>query len=203
VFLTDLSVFQGKTTSKSMKFSSIDFLLLLVLTWHPVYQSNRLLTSNVPVKTNVFQSNIGQQKSSNSNRLNDGRSKSQLFQNILGLQPGQEFSFDFAKWRALQVSGLFENLTANTALDSSGNIFINVSGVETPSRTITPELTVIASRGIPQVLGGVSNYYVHMDVFVKYLKFVPHLVCAGCMQRQELSWHGRNGRIFCFKKGRN
>jgi hypothetical protein len=186
-----------------MKFSSIDFLLLLVLTWHPVYQSNRLLTSNVPVKTNVFQSNIGQQKSSNSNRLNDGRSKSQLFQNILGLQPGQEFSFDFAKWRALQVSGLFENLTANTALDSSGNIFINVSGVETPSRTITPELTVIASRGIPQVLGGVSNYYVHMGGFVKNLKLIPHHVFAGCIQRQELSWHGRNGRVFCFKKGRN
>jgi hypothetical protein len=186
-----------------MSFSSIAFLLLLVLTWYPVYQSNRLLTSNVPVKTNVFQSNTGQQKSSNSNRLNDGRSKSHLFQNILGLQPGQEFSFDFAKWRALQVSGLFENLTANTALDSSGNIFINVSGVETPSRTITPELTVIASRGIPQVLGGVSNYYVHMGGFVKNLKLIPHHVFAGCIQRQELSWHGRNGRVFCFKKGRN
>ena len=83
-----------------------------------------------------------------------GRTKPQLFQQILGLIPGSPFTFNIEKWRSIVSCGLFHNLTANTVNTADG-VYLNVSGYESSSIMLSPEITVTTSLENPEIVGGV------------------------------------------------
>lgn len=92
----------------------------------------------------------------NPNNTTPIRTNPTLFQNVLGLQPGQNFSFDFDKWRSLKASYLFHNLSARSVLVDEDNVRLEISGYELPNRKITPEASVTASLTRPEITGGVA-----------------------------------------------
>jgi hypothetical protein len=112
-----------------------------------------LKTRWTPVVLNVIKE---RQQAANSREKGDtqGRSKPLLFQQILGLTPGRPFTFNIDKWRALVSSGLFHNLTANTVNTPDG-VYLNVTGYESSSIMISPEITVTTSLENPEIVGGV------------------------------------------------
>jgi len=81
------------------------------------------------------------------------RSRSVLFENALGVTGGLPYTFDITKWRLLQASGLFANLTAKT-LSKNGEVMTIISGDELPSIQFAPEVAVGAkSIDKPEVSG--------------------------------------------------
>jgi hypothetical protein len=98
----------------------------------------------------------GHQLTANGREKGDhqGRTKPQLFQQIMGLVPGSPFTFNMDKWRSIVSSGLFHNLTANTVNTVDG-VYLNVSGYETSSIMLSPEITVTTSLENPEIVGGV------------------------------------------------
>lgn len=94
-----------------------------------------------------------------------GRTKPEMIQRIMGLIPGTQFCFDLEKWRSIVSSGLFHNLTVQTVATSTG-AYVNVSGTEAPSLSIAPEISVTASLESPEVQGGVRVHYSVVTIFV-------------------------------------
>lgn len=82
------------------------------------------------------------------------RTKGLLFQQVLGVVPGKPFQFNYPKWKSLQRSGLFSNLTAKSVVHEDG-IALEISGTEMSTIYIAPEATVQASLEHPSVSGGV------------------------------------------------
>lgn len=78
-----------------------------------------------------------------------------FFSNVLGLAPGQPFHFDLDKWRQIQRCGLFSNLTARV-LEETGQVRLNITGIELPAITISPEVSVAASLERPEMSGGIK-----------------------------------------------
>ena len=70
------------------------------------------------------------------------RSRSFLFEKVLGIYPGAPYVFDMAKWRLLQTCGLFSNLTARTVLKKNGDVVTIISGGELPSMQFAPEVAL-------------------------------------------------------------
>lgn len=85
------------------------------------------------------------------------RTKSLFFEKTLGIESGKPFNFDIEKWKAIQRSGLFRNLTAKAAPVGSNEVILQISGQELPSIRFAPEVSVAASIDRPEVSGGVSS----------------------------------------------
>lgn len=83
------------------------------------------------------------------------RTKSLFFEKTLGIESGKPFNFDIEKWKAIQRSGLFRNLTAKAAPVGSNEVILQISGQELPSIRFSPEVSVAASIDRPEVSGGV------------------------------------------------
>lgn len=116
---------------------------------------NAMSTSKFPVLLNL------KRVSSNDTsafRLPKGevRTKPYFFEHVLGIQAGKPFSFDISKWKAIQQSGLFKNLTAKATSTKTGEVVLKITGDEMPSIKFSPEISVAASFDRPEVSGGVS-----------------------------------------------
>lgn len=85
------------------------------------------------------------------------RTQPQLFQDSLGIRPGQNFSLDFDAWRDLQTCGLYANLTAKTFIKNN-EVYLEVSGIEIPSHEFAPEVSVKDISNRPDFSGGVSHF---------------------------------------------
>jgi hypothetical protein len=115
--------------------------------------SSALNTATKPISLDL--------KSSHADKNIDGitvscRTKPQLIQSVLQLKPGEPFSIDVGKWKALKNCGLFKSLTARSYISGDG-VGLHVSGIEQNTRRCKPELSVIASLDKPEITGGVSN----------------------------------------------
>ena len=85
------------------------------------------------------------------------RTKTLFFERTLGIESGKPFNFDIEKWKAIQRSGLFRNLTAKAAPVGTNEVILKISGQELPSIRFAPEVSVAASIDRPEVSGGVSS----------------------------------------------
>lgn len=71
------------------------------------------------------------------------RTQPSFFEDILNLKPGDFFVFQLDKWREIQKSKLFANITANVLTTKDGKyLSVLVKGVELPSITFSPELSL-------------------------------------------------------------
>jgi hypothetical protein len=139
-------------------------LRLLCLVWgsFELLVNSLLRAANVPVHLNLQRAppntNLSQVLR-NPKLLQNGansRTKEYLFQNILGIQPGEDFEFHLPKWRMLQRCGLFYyNLSAKAEVVND-RVVLNVTGIELPSLTFAPELSLAPSLQDSQFSGGVS-----------------------------------------------
>ena len=61
------------------------------------------------------------------------------------------------KWSELKAktNDIFNNLTLNAELDHNGDIQFVISGVEKPSRTISPEVTLSSNSKGAKISGGI------------------------------------------------
>lgn len=113
---------------------------------------SRLQTRWNPVVVNVLKRTSTH--GSNTSVDIPGRTSPVLIQQIMDLKPGAPFHFNWEKWRAIVTSGLFHNVSVQTC-DSKLGAYLNITGYEAPSVTISPEVTVKASLESPEVHGGV------------------------------------------------
>ncbi|RYH10475.1 hypothetical protein EON65_39480 [archaeon] len=113
----------------------------------------RLSLYRAPQTTNLTLSQILQDPS----LLKPAKTKADLFSRTLGLVPGGEFDFHLPKWRSLQLSGLFRNLRAKTEI-VNGDVVLDISGIETPSASFSPEVSVSPLMDDLQLSGGVSMH---------------------------------------------
>ena len=88
----------------------------------------------------------------------DVRTKPNFFRTTLGIEAGKPFNFDIDKWKAIQRSGLFKNLTAKAVAVGTSEVVLKISGDELPSIRFSPEISVAASLDRPEVSGGVSFF---------------------------------------------
>ena len=126
-----------------MKHLIILYILLLVENT-PTFIHAHLITSKNPislgglirarVKVNETTSEVStvvEQKSV--------RSRSALFERALDMSPGLPFVFNIDKWRDLQNSGLFYNLSASVFKRKDDSVGVEISGYELPSVRFAPE----------------------------------------------------------------
>lgn len=129
---------------------------------HDISVNSLLRTAQVPIQLNLrripaSRGNLTHEALySSSDPHRQPRSRTALFQHVLGLVPGEEFDFHLPKWKALQRCGLFFNLTARTVVVDH-QVQLNISGIELPSITFAPELTLTPSLRDPELSGGVSR----------------------------------------------
>ena len=77
------------------------------------------------------------------NSTEEPRTKPLFFEEILNLKPGDYFVFQLDKWREIQKSKLFSNITANVLATKDGkNLSVLVKGIELPSITFSPEVSL-------------------------------------------------------------
>ena len=84
------------------------------------------------------------------------RTKSNFFVDTLRIKSGKPFNLDLDRWKAIQRSGLFKNLTAEAIPIGKNEVALKITGVELPSIRFAPEVSVAASVDRPEVSGGVS-----------------------------------------------
>lgn len=111
----------------------------------------RLSLHRLPHSTNLTLSQILQQPS----LLKPAKTKPELFSCALGLIPGGEFDFHLPKWRSIQLSGLFRNLRAKTDI-VDGDVVLDISGIEVPSASFSPEISLSPLMDDLQLSGGFS-----------------------------------------------
>ena len=116
--------------------------------------SNILSTSMNPIILKLRRYN-------SDNKTSAIKTKALFFNNVLDLKPGKPFELNIDNWIALQRSGLFSNLTAKSVVirdSSNGNISdtisLEISGIENPTTSFSPELGFSLSVS-PEVCGGV------------------------------------------------
>jgi len=85
----------------------------------------------------------------------ESRTVPAFFEETLGILRGQPLTFDVDRWRAIQRSGLFKNLTAKAFANPDGEVTLHVYGEELPSVRFSPEVSVAASLDKPEASGGV------------------------------------------------
>lgn len=77
------------------------------------------------------------------NSTEEPRTKPSFFEDVLSLKPGDFFVFQLDKWREIQKSNLFANITANVLTTKDGKFLsLLVKGVELPSITFSPEVSL-------------------------------------------------------------
>lgn len=109
--------------------------------------------SQVPFKYNVFARDWR-----NKTKLVEGRTDRNFFQRIFRIRPFGDPSLNYDTWMELKNSPLFTNLTLEVIADKYGDLQFVVTGIESPSRTFSPEVALSSSRfGEPQISGGVSK----------------------------------------------
>lgn len=123
--------------------------------------SGSLLSSKSPISLNLNRAAINE---TGLIKLPRGgvRTKSQFFEKTLGLEPGKPFDFDLLKWKAIQRSGLFRNLTAKAISVGTNEVLLTITGQELPSIRFSPEVSVAASIDRPEVSGGVSYHAINL-----------------------------------------
>lgn len=165
-------------------------LALVVFFWDA---TNAMFASKRPFLVNTVK--YSAVSSQNATRL-PGRTREKFFENVLGIRPGEIFEFPLEKWRAIQRSHLFHNITGRTYQSDDG-IVMEVQAIENPSISIKPEVSVGLSPSNPDISGGVSNA-IHMVGNLS--NFVFH---AGSDSRSKLSRTWRKIGTVSNKKGRN
>ena len=89
-----------------------------------------------------------------------GRSKELFFRRILKIKEGCEFVFPMDRWKALQDSGLFRNLSAKSvARNNSEFVQLYINGIENPSISFSPEISFGTNMKNPEIAGGVSRLF--------------------------------------------
>lgn len=83
------------------------------------------------------------------------KTKQKFFTQLLDLRSGANFTLNINKWKAIQESGLFYNLTARVH-ESPDGIVMDIKGKELPSITFAPEVSLSPSLDRPEISGGVS-----------------------------------------------
>jgi len=77
------------------------------------------------------------------NSTEEPRTKPSFFEDVLNLKPGDFFVFQLDKWREIQKSKLFTNITANVLTTKDGKFLsVLVKGIELPSITFSPEISL-------------------------------------------------------------
>lgn len=106
---------------------------ILIIVDGSIYQSIPRRVNNPPVIVQLQRFNSTEPP----------RTKPLFFENVLDLKPGDYFLFQLDKWREIQKSKLFANITANVLTTKDGkNLTVLVKGVELPSITFSPELSL-------------------------------------------------------------
>jgi hypothetical protein len=122
-----------------------------------------MMTSKTPIILNLKRiipggvSQVGNQTITLPPRIKKGRSRADFFQEILDLKPGKDFNLNLDKWRAIQSSGLYTNLTATTTVKDDG-VALEIQGVENPSIKFAPESSIGGSLEAPEVSFSVSFF---------------------------------------------
>lgn len=82
-----------------------------------------------------------------------------FFENALGIHPGNDhFWMPNTRWKRLQSSELFHNLTAQPITNTVDNtVRVKISGQELPSRVFTPEVSASMHGDNPVVDGTVMS----------------------------------------------
>ena len=137
----------------------VQYLVLIVSCWVTVGYAT-MITRKYPVVLKVF-------KLTNGTTAVPGRTKPLFIQETLNLSQGKIFKFDIDKWKDVISSGLFQNLTVNSVHTEEG-VYLNITGFETPSLSLSPEATFTASLDNPEILGGVSIFIYYSCSTVSY-----------------------------------
>lgn len=144
-------------STTSDKFATL-YLLVLVACGLSISKagiSGKLLSTKSPIALNLNRAMVNETGLIRVPR-SGVRTRSQFFEKTLGLEPGKPFNFDLSKWKAIQRSGLFKNLTAKAIPVGANEVLLTVTGQELPSIRFSPEVSVAASIDRPEVSGGVS-----------------------------------------------
>ena len=133
------------------------FLMLMVVSYCFALQAVGLSSAKAPIILNLKRVMVNE---TGIIKLPKGevRTKSQFFQQTLGIEAGKPFIFDIDRWKAIQRSGLFKNLTAKAEAVGTSEVVLKISGDELPSIRFSPEVSVAASITRPEVSGGVSGF---------------------------------------------
>ena len=132
-----------------MMMKLVGFVALLM---HLVSTAVSMRVSQVPFKYNIFARDWR-----NKTKLIECRTDSNFFQKIFGVQAGGDPSLSYDSWMELKNSPLFTNLTLEAVADKYGDLQFVVTGIESATRTFSPEVALSSSRfGEPQISGGVS-----------------------------------------------
>jgi len=120
-------------------FYFVNLLVLLCVAW------GTPRSAQTPFSLNLLRVERSPEKGADAYRVaygKEARSRSLLFEKVLGIYPGAPFAFDMAKWRLLQSCGLFSNLTARTVMRKNGDVVTVISGGELPSIQFAPEVAL-------------------------------------------------------------
>jgi hypothetical protein len=88
--------------------------------------------------------------------ITKAKTKPELFQRVLGLRSGENFTMNFDRWIELQSCGLFANLTAKSFVVDE-ELYLEVYGRELSSVSFTPEISLEGIKERPQMTGGVNS----------------------------------------------
>lgn len=139
--------------------SILSFLFLSLHLFKEVFASPNVFRAalNNPISLNLTRfPDVVKSHFSDFRRKWPTRSKPELFQRILRVNPGEKFTFDGYRWSELQQCGLFANLTGTASFDAQRNVVFCISGDEKPSITVSPEISVASCLNNPVVTGGVQ-----------------------------------------------
>lgn len=130
-------------------------IVILVVLSFLVHSIESLHSAKFPFLVTSYKHIPNTGNSSSSINLKEGRIRAAFFENVLGIRPGQPFEFPLEKWRAIQQSHLFHNITGRTFQDRDG-VAMEIVAFENPSLSIKPELSFGLSPSHPDISGGVN-----------------------------------------------
>lgn len=131
-------------------------LIITIIIFSSVSSVGAVYASRTPFKVHSFKISPQQLKNnsiSNLESLKPGRTRASFFERVLGIRPGEPFDFPLEKWRSIQQSHLFHNITGRTYQADDG-IAMEITAIENPSITVKPELAVGLSPSNPDISGG-------------------------------------------------
>ena len=133
------------------------FSVYLIIVWFVSSYSEQLIAANSPLRLYLTRWN------SANNSAEQPRTKAALFEDALNIRSNCGVDFDNKSWLLLKQCGLFSNLAANVSLvGPNRRVQIGISGIENPSRSISPQISFGVSDGNPIVSGTVSGTSIHI-----------------------------------------
>lgn len=141
-------------------------LFIIVLIGTIIFQTTGMVASKTPFRVATAKYKVDRSSNTSQVEMKAGRTRPKFFENVLGIKSGQPFQFPLDKWRAIQQSDLFYNISGRTFQAEDG-IAMEVTAFEYPSLSIKPELSMGLSPSNPDVSGGVRvclfrNYLVYI-----------------------------------------